>query len=172
MEWLFVCYSLQRENWMVEVGISWTIMCQGSHDGFLLSLWVFVEGFNSVWTCWSSPHSLVIILGRIWCYGFVVYDLNHLWSLHLFLHLVVGLFYVIGICTVGYGGYYAKRIALGLVYITWDLHLYQNYSNFWGKTRGLCPCVFLCWLLDSKKPLHLCIVVYPIWCELSPYIAS
>jgi hypothetical protein len=43
-------------------------------------------------------------------------------------------FYVIGICTVGYGGYYAKRIYLGLVSITRALHFYQHYSAFWGKT--------------------------------------
>jgi hypothetical protein len=45
----------------------------------------------------------------------------------------MGSFYVIGICTVGYGGYYSKRLALGLVVITWALHFYQHYLDFWGK---------------------------------------
>jgi len=54
----------------------------------------------------------------------------------------VGSFYVIGICTVGYGGYYAKRLALGLVAITRALHFYQHYSAFWGKMEGYALCVF------------------------------
>jgi hypothetical protein len=64
---------------MVEVTISLTIPCQGRRDGCLLSLCFFFGGFHSVWTCWPSPHSLVTIPSRIWCYGADVYDLNHLW---------------------------------------------------------------------------------------------
>jgi hypothetical protein len=36
------------------------------------------------------------------------------------------------------GGYYAKKLALGLVGSTWALHFYQHYSAF-GETH----CVFL-----------------------------
>jgi hypothetical protein len=57
LEWLFVCYSLKMEDWMVEVMILLTVLCGGSHESSLLSLWVFVGGFHSVQTCWSSPHS-------------------------------------------------------------------------------------------------------------------
>jgi hypothetical protein len=35
---------------MVEVTISLTILCDGSRDGSLLSLWVFFGGFHLVWT--------------------------------------------------------------------------------------------------------------------------
>jgi hypothetical protein len=42
---------------MVEVTISLTVLCGGSREGSLLSLWVFVGGFHSIWTCWPSPHS-------------------------------------------------------------------------------------------------------------------
>jgi hypothetical protein len=46
--------------------------------------------------------------------GLLCLILNHLGSLLSFLP-GCGLLYVIGVCTVGYGGYYAKRVALGLV---------------------------------------------------------
>jgi hypothetical protein len=64
---------------MVEVTISLIILCGGSHEGSLLSLWVFVGGFHSIWTCWSSPHSFVTIPSRIWCYGVVVFDFEPPW---------------------------------------------------------------------------------------------
>jgi hypothetical protein len=57
LECLFVCYSLQMEDWMVEVTILLIVLCGGSHESSLLYLWVFVGGFHSVQTCWSSPHS-------------------------------------------------------------------------------------------------------------------
>jgi len=50
----------------------------------------------------------------------------------------MGSFYVIDICTVGYGGYYAKRIALGLVSIFQALHFYQHYLAF-GETMRVIP---------------------------------
>jgi len=130
------------ENWMVEVGISWTILCEGSHDGFLLSLWVFVGGFNSVWTCWSSPHSLVIILGRIWCYGFVVYDLNHLWvtAYHFppgrelilcywYMHIWLWWLLCQEVCF-RVGCYYSSSAFLSSLF------------NFLGKNMRVMPCVF------------------------------
>jgi hypothetical protein len=64
---------------MVEVTISLTILCGGSRDGSLLSLWVFVGGFHSVWTCWSSPHSLCNhTRSYLVLWGCCVF-LNHLW---------------------------------------------------------------------------------------------
>jgi hypothetical protein len=42
---IVVWYSLQMEKWMVKVMISFTILCGGSHEGSLLSLWVLLEGF-------------------------------------------------------------------------------------------------------------------------------
>jgi hypothetical protein len=42
---------------MVEVAISLVVLCGGSRDGYLLSLWVFVGGFHSVFPCCLSPHS-------------------------------------------------------------------------------------------------------------------
>jgi hypothetical protein len=56
--------------------------------------------------------------------GFLCLILNHLGPLHIVLHLVMGSCYVIGLCTVGFGGHYAKRVSLGLVVITQALHLY------------------------------------------------
>jgi len=50
------CYSFQMEKSVVEVVISLVVLCGGSHDGSMLSLWVFVGGFHSVWPCRSSPH--------------------------------------------------------------------------------------------------------------------
>jgi hypothetical protein len=111
MEWLFVCYSLQMGNLMVEVMISLIILCGGSHEGSLLYSWVFVGGFHSIWTCWSSPHSLVTILGRMWCYGVVVYDLNHLW--------VVA---------------YHSPLGRGLVLCYWSLHSWL----WWLLCQGVC----------------------------------
>jgi hypothetical protein len=43
-----LCYSLQMENLMVEVAISLAVLCGGSREGSLLSLWVFVGGFHSI----------------------------------------------------------------------------------------------------------------------------
>jgi hypothetical protein len=78
--------------------------------GFLL------EGFISFGLAIRLLTVFVTIPGHFWCYGAVVYDLNHLWVTAF--HLVVGLFYVIVIYTVGYDGYYSKRLSLGLVAIT------------------------------------------------------
>jgi hypothetical protein len=54
----------------------------------------------------------------------------------------VGSFYVIGICTIGYDGYYSKGLDLGLVSITQALHFYQHHSDFWGKNEGYAPMCF------------------------------
>jgi hypothetical protein len=43
---------------------------------------------------------------------------NHLVSLYIVSH-GYGLVYVIGVCIVGYDGYYAKGIALRLIAISW-----------------------------------------------------
>jgi hypothetical protein len=37
----FLRYSLQMENLMVEVAISLIVLCGGSREGSLFSLWVF-----------------------------------------------------------------------------------------------------------------------------------
>jgi hypothetical protein len=63
------------------------------------------------------------------------------------------------------GGYYAKKLALGLVGSTWALHFYQHYSAFGEKHEGYASACSWCWLLASKKPLLLCIMVYPTWCR-------
>jgi hypothetical protein len=73
-----VCYSLQMEKLMVEVVISFAVLCGGSRDGSLLSLWFFLEGFIMFGL---ASRLLTVILttpGCIWCYGVAVYDLNHL----------------------------------------------------------------------------------------------
>jgi hypothetical protein len=50
----------------------------------------------------------------------------------------VGSFYDFGFCTTGYGGYYAKRLALGLVSITW-LCISTNIIQVFGKTTRVMP---------------------------------
>jgi hypothetical protein len=69
-----LCYSLQMEKLMVEVAISLVVLCGGSHDGSLLSLWVFIGGFHSIWPCWCLLTVIVTTPSCIWCYGVVVYD--------------------------------------------------------------------------------------------------
>jgi hypothetical protein len=73
-----VCYSLQMEKLMVEVVISLVVLCGGNRGGSLLSLWVFVGGFHSVSLVGRLLTVMVTTPGCIWCYGVVVYDLNHL----------------------------------------------------------------------------------------------
>jgi hypothetical protein len=41
---------------MVEVTVSLIILSARSHEGSLSSLLVFLGGFHTVQTCWSSPH--------------------------------------------------------------------------------------------------------------------
>jgi hypothetical protein len=98
-----VCYSLQMEKSMVEVAISLVVLCGGNRDGSLLYLWVLLEGF----TLFSPVGCFLIVMvttpGCIWCYGVVVYVLNHLLVTTYCFHLVVGSFCIIGIHTVGYG---------------------------------------------------------------------
>jgi hypothetical protein len=63
---------------MVEVTISLDVLCGGSRDDSLLYLWVFLEGFIMFGL---AGHLLIVIVATpscIWCYGVVVYDLNHL----------------------------------------------------------------------------------------------
>jgi hypothetical protein len=55
-------------------------------------------------------------------------------SLHIILHLFVGSFYVIGIFTIGYGGYYANILSLGLVFVSW-LCFYINIIQFFGENH-------------------------------------
>jgi hypothetical protein len=88
---------------MVEVVISLVVLCGGSCDGSLLSSWVF---FWRVSLCLallaSSSLLMVTTLSCIWCYGVVLYVLNHLLVTVYLFHLVVGLFCGIIINIVGY----------------------------------------------------------------------
>jgi hypothetical protein len=49
------------------------------------------------------------------------------------------------------GGYYSKKLALGLVSITSALHLYQHYSTIMEKHEGYSLCVLGvgCWPVRS-----------------------
>jgi hypothetical protein len=69
--------------------------------------------------------------------GLLCLILNHLGSLLSFLP-GRGLLYDFGFCTVGYGGYYAKMLALGLVAITW-LCIFTSIIHFFGKTTRVIP---------------------------------
>jgi hypothetical protein len=75
----------------------------------------------------------------------------------------MGSFYVIGIYTVGYSGYYAKNLALGFIGSTRALHFYQHYSAFGENHEGYDPTCSWCWSLASKKPFLLYFMVSPTW---------
>jgi len=75
-------------------------------------------------------------------YGVVVYDLNHIWVVSYHSPLGRGLIYVIGLFTVGYGGYYAKRLSLGLVAISLLCFYISIIRFFGGETTRVIPCVF------------------------------
>jgi hypothetical protein len=80
---------------------------------------------------------------------------NHLVSLHI-VSPGYGLIYTIGVCVVGYDGYYAKGLALRLIAISW-LYFYISITRVdWGKPRGLCPACSRCYLLAREEPLLLC----------------
>jgi hypothetical protein len=102
--------------------------------GFLL------EGF----TLFSLVGRLLTVMvttpGCIWCYGVVVYVLNHLLVTAYLFHLVVGSFYVIGIHTVGYGWLLCQEACFRVVGSTWALHFYQHYSEtLLGKNTRVMP---------------------------------
>jgi hypothetical protein len=61
------------------------------------------------------------------------------------------------------GGYYAKKLTLGLIDSTQTLHFYHHYSDFGENHEGYAPMCSWCWLLASKKPLLLCFIVSPTW---------
>jgi hypothetical protein len=84
-----------------------------------------------------------------------VFDFEPPWVNAYRFHLVVGSFYVIGVCAVGYDGYYAKRLDLGLVVISW-ICFYIIIIQLIGKNMRVMPCVFSVLLLTSKKPMILC----------------
>jgi hypothetical protein len=63
--------------------------------------------------------------------------LNHLGSLLSFTP-GRGIVYDFGFCTVGYGGYYAKMLALALVAITW-LCIFTNIILVFGKNTKVIP---------------------------------
>jgi hypothetical protein len=97
-----------------------------------LSLWVFLEGSSGlellvVSTQLLSPFPVIFsVMGLL---GLIS---NHLVSLHI-VSLGYGLFYTIGVCVVGYDGYYAKGLALRLISISW-LCFYINIARVdWGK---------------------------------------
>jgi hypothetical protein len=100
--------------------------------GFLL------EGF----TLFSLVGHLLTVMvttpSCIWCYGVVVYVLNHLLVTAYLFHLVVGSFCVIGIHTVGYGWLLCQEACFRVVGSTWALHFYQHYSLL-GKNMRVMP---------------------------------
>jgi hypothetical protein len=100
---------------------------------------------------------LVTIPSFIWFMGLLCKFLTTFGELHIIFHLVLGLFYVIGLCTVGYGGYYVKRLSLGLVAITLSLHLYYHYSVFGENHEGYAHVCSRYCLVSSKEPLLLCL---------------
>jgi hypothetical protein len=63
-----LCYSLQMEKLMVEVIISLNVLCGGSREGSILSLWVFVGGFHSYGHVGHLLTVCVTIPDRICCY--------------------------------------------------------------------------------------------------------
>jgi len=52
-----------------------------------------------------------------------------------------------------------QAVLLGLVDITWALHLCHHYSVFWGKPRGLCPACSRCYYWPVRS---LCSFVHNI----------
>jgi hypothetical protein len=64
--------------------------------GFLL------EGFTLFSLASLLLTVMVTTLGFIWCFGVDVYVLNHLLVIAYLFHLVVGSFFIIGICIVDY----------------------------------------------------------------------
>jgi hypothetical protein len=106
--------------------------------GFLLE-GSFGPDLLVVSTQFLSPYPVIFVV-----MGLLGLILNHLVSLHI-VSPGCGLIYVIGVCAVGYDGYYAKRLALGLVSISW-LCFYINIIRVdWGKPRGLCPACSRCY---------------------------
>jgi hypothetical protein len=83
--------------------ISLMILYGGSHEGSLLSYGFWLKGFIRSRIVGHLHTVLVTIPSRIWCYGVVVFDFEHLGSLLSF-SPGRGLMYDFGFCTVGYGG--------------------------------------------------------------------
>jgi len=134
LEWLFVCYSLLKQNWMVEVMISLIILCKGIHGGHLLSLWVFVGGFHLVWTCWSSPYSLVTTQSYL-VYGVVVYDLNHLWVVACHSPPSRGIFLCYWSLHSWLWWLLCQEAYFRFGFYFMALLLYQHYSLFFGENH-------------------------------------
>jgi hypothetical protein len=111
----WLCVFTANGKLLVEVTISLMILSGGSHEGSLLSYGFLLEGFYSIQTCWSSPHSSC---KHTQSYLVVVFDLNHLGSLLSF-SPGRGSCMIVVSAQIGLGGYYAKMIALGLVVISW-----------------------------------------------------
>jgi hypothetical protein len=71
-------------------------------------------------------------------------------------HLVGGSFMIIGVCTVGYDGYYYQGDHFRVGFYFMALFSYQYYSGLLGKTKRVMPCLFLGYLLACEEPLLLC----------------
>jgi hypothetical protein len=121
----------------------------------LCCLMGFVGGFIRSRLVGHLHTVLVTIPSRICCYGVVGFDFEPP-CVTAYRFTWYGLVYVIGVCTVGYDGYYAKRLALGLVSISWLCFYISIIRVFLGKPRGLCPTCSRCYLLANEEPLLLC----------------
>jgi hypothetical protein len=110
---------------IIEVTISLMILCSGSHEGYLLFYGFLLKGF--IWC--RLVGCLHIVLGNLpvvfGVMGLLRLISNHLVSLHI-VSTSCRLVYVIGVCAVGYDGYYAKGLALGLIYFHGSI-LYHHY---------------------------------------------
>jgi hypothetical protein len=115
--------------------ISLMILCGGIHEGSWLSYGFWLEGF--IWSrLVGCPHTVLVnIPSHFGVMGLLCLILKHLVSLHI-VSPCCSFTYVIGVCVMGYDGYYSKRLSLGLVSISW-LCFYQHYSVFfWGNHEG------------------------------------